>query len=571
MSRIYVLFLSLLVSALPVWAGPGHDHGHETAPDSVADFAPRLESAGSEVELVATAEGRKLTIYLDRLETNEPVDEATIEVSGEGLKAQSAARVEEGVYTLEADWVAEPGTKALTFVVATADAADLLNGTLEIPQHSPMETAAGSSLSALLARAEFWLIVGLAALFGFVLAFAFRPARPPSEEGRAADTRSPSQDNVVRHKKLARVVFLALGLSALLSTAAEAGSDHDHGDVARATSIGGDRPHKLPDGDVFVPKSTQRLLRVRTSLAAETETQAAAELVGTIIADPASEGRVQSPMDGKIELADGKAAFVGQTVKAGDLMALLSPTMPVYERGYLEQLAAEVDGKFRIAQQRLRRLQNISEGYVAQREIEDTLTELDALREQKHVLEPKSGQKIELRAPVSGTVSVANVRPGHVVNTGDTLFQIVDPARLWVEAIASSEHDVGVGGAASAIAGSGRPLPLTYVGRSPALRQHARQLFFKVESEAETLAIGEVVKVSVQTGAPVHGILLPEDAVVRGPNGLPYVWEKVSAERFRPRPVTTRPLAGTSLLLTAGLESGTRVVVEGAELINQIR
>ena len=211
MSRIYVLFLSLLVSALPVWAGPGHDHGHETAPDSVADFAPRLESAGSEVELVATAEGRKLTIYLDRLETNEPVDEATIEVSGEELKAQSAARVEEGVYTLEADWVAEPGTKALTFVVATADAADLLNGTLEIPQHSPMETAAGSSLSALLARAEFWLIVGLAALFEFVLAFAFRPARPPSEEGRAADTRSPSHDNVVRHKKLARVVFLALG------------------------------------------------------------------------------------------------------------------------------------------------------------------------------------------------------------------------------------------------------------------------------------------------------------------------------------------------------------------------
>ena len=40
----------------------------------------RIESAGSELELVATAEGRKLTIYLDKLDTNESADGATANI-----------------------------------------------------------------------------------------------------------------------------------------------------------------------------------------------------------------------------------------------------------------------------------------------------------------------------------------------------------------------------------------------------------------------------------------------------------------------------------------------------------
>ena len=49
------------------------------------------------------------------------------------------------------------------------------------------------------------------------------------------------------------------------------------------------------------------------------------------------------------------------------------------------------------------------------------------------VLEPKDAQLIELKAPVSGVISVANVRAGQVVTTRDTLFEIVDPGRLWIE------------------------------------------------------------------------------------------------------------------------------------------
>jgi multidrug efflux pump subunit AcrA (membrane-fusion protein) len=365
---------------------------------------------------------------------------------------------------------------------------------------------------------------------------------------------------------------LILVFCLLLSSAAVAGGDHDHThDVPDSRRLGGNVPRTFPDGDVFLPKPSQRLLRVRTTPAAQSETRPGTELVGTVIADPSTEGRVQAPMDGSIALANDKVSFVGETVKAGDLLALLAPTMPVYERGYLEQLAADVEGKLRIAEQRLHRLRNISDGYVAQREIDDTLTELEALREQKRVLAPKSEQKLELRAPVDGVISVSNVRPGQVVNTRDTLFEIVDPEKLWIEAVGLPGQDHVAIVAAHAVLGDGRKVPLTYLGRSPALRNHARPIFFTIDAEPEAFAIGAAVKIVVQSGEALTGYAIPEAAVMRGPAGLPQIWEKVGAERFKPVPVRVVPLDGANVLVTAGLEAGSRVVVEGAEFINQVR
>jgi RND family efflux transporter MFP subunit len=578
MGRIFIFLLSLLASSVPALAGAGHDHSHEAA-DAPITSVPRLESAGSELELVATAGSRELTIYLDRRDTNEPVDHATVEVSGDGIEAQLAARVDEGVYTIEADWIDEPGTKALTFVVTTEEASDLLNGTLDIPPAPGPARAGSDTWSARLGHTELWIIVGFSVLLGFVSAFAFRPMRLSPEGEHAPAVPAPPQLDVVKSKKLARIALIALGIGALLSTSAVSGPGHDHGDGGHdhgdgahgGAQIAGDVPRKLPEGEVFLPKVSQRLLRIRTSVAKTTTTNPAREFVGTVMADPTSEGRVQAPMDGKIELAGGRVSFIGETVKAGDLLALLSPTMPVYERGYLEQLTADVNGKLRLAEQRLHRLQNITKGYVAQKEIEDTLMELESLQQQKLHLDPKSGQKLELRAPVGGVISAANARAGEVVNTSDTLFHIVDPNRLWIEVVGPPSQELGGLDAATAVTNAGQRVPLRYVGHAPALRQQARPIYFRIESLQESLAIGEVVKVAAQSGASLEGFVVPEGAVVRGPSGLSQIWEKVSAERFRPISVRTLPLDGSNLLVTAGLESGKRVVTQGAELLNQVR
>jgi membrane fusion protein, heavy metal efflux system len=59
--------------------------------------------------------------------------------------------------------------------------------------------------------------------------------------------------------------------------------------------------------------------------------------------------------------------------------------------------------------------------------------------------------------------------------------------------------------------------------------------------------------------------------VLRGPNGQAIVYEHTNAERFVPREVRVEPLDGSHVLVVSGLESGRRIVTQGAELLNQIR
>lgn len=577
MTRLAALLFSVLILAGSAFAGPGHDHGDggqgAEAPSAAA--IPRLVSEGSDVELVAVAKDHTLTIYLDRIATNEPVDGATIELNGEGIPSAKAKALGDGVYEIEADWLHEPGAKALTFTVMAEGIADLLAGRLVVAEAAVEPPAQPFSWSSVLQRPEFWMFAVAIGLGGFFLAFAFRPLRlPPDDTPRVAATPEPATPEapLARHlRQAAEIVLVALVLSASVPSRGWAHEGHDHGGDGAPVQAAGNTPGKLPTGEVFLPKPTQRLLKVRTAPAATDKAQPGSELVGTVIVDPAYEGRVQAPMEGQIELAGGGISFVGEKVAAGDVLALLAPAMPVFDRGSLQQLTAEVEGKLRIAEQKLARLTRISGDYIPQREIDDTKTEIESLREQKRVLEPKAAERLELKAPVSGIISVANVRAGQVVGARDTLFEIVDPKRLWIEAIGMMGADDGAVSSATAIDGQGHTIPLAYIGRAPTLRQQSLPMLFRVEDPHASLAIGATVRVLVQKGTPVEGIIVQDGAVVRSTNGLPQVWIKMAPETFEPRAVRTSPLDGGSVLVTDGLAKGDRVVVQGAELINQIR
>ena len=77
--------------------------------------------------------------------------------------------------------------------------------------------------------------------------------------------------------------------------------------------------------------------------------------------------------------------------------------------------------------------------------------------------------------------------------------------------------------------------------------------------------IGSSVLVTLRTARAVQGVVLPADAVVRSAEGPPVVFEHATAERFIPRQVRVQPLDGTRVVVTAGLEPGKRVVVQGEE------
>jgi len=560
MTRFLTTSLSLLLAASAALAHGGDDHAHEEEPTVAAQHQPQVELSAGGLELVGTVSDRKLTIYLDRQATNEPVAGATIELKADGIAAGKAAVTEPGIYTIPAPWADEPGHKPLQFVVTLNGEKTVLEGEMDVAAE-PAQVAAGSvPLGALVTSPFVWLLGAFAAVAGFVLAFAFRPMRVPD----VAPPRSGTTSALA-------IAFVAAAILASQSGPVRAHGGDDHADEAPAAAQGASSaPRRLPDGEVFLPKPSQRLLHVRTIIAEPKKALPSRELIGTVVPDPSSFGQVQAPMDGRIELAERGISFIGQRVKAGEVLAYLSPSIPIADLGTMQQLRADVAGKLRISEQKLARLTRIS-SVVAQREIDDTRAELEALREQQRVLAEKDVEMIPLKAPVAGVISVANVRAGQVVTTRDTLFEIVDPHRLWIEAITGAEH------AAPEIAGAyandtdGHSIKLSYIGRAPALRQQTQPLQFKVDEQHDGLVIGSAVKVLVQQGEPVEGIVVPDAAVVRGPDGLPRVWVKESPQRFRPEPVRIAPLDGDNVVVLGGVEAGSRVVVDGAELLNQVR
>ncbi len=342
-----------------------------------------------------------------------------------------------------------------------------------------------------------------------------------------------------KHSFTAAALALALTAS-LIATPARAGDGHDHGDAPPAAS--GNGPKRQPDGSVFLPKPAQRQIGVRTLPAVADELPRSLELTGKVVMDPNAGGKVQALAAGRVTAAPGGFPLPGQRVKKGEVLAYVTP-----EAGGRDSRS--------LAESRLRRL----------RELEDTVP-------RKTIEEAEAAVANEqLRAPVDGVIASTNVIAGQVVEARETLFEIVDPRRLLVEAV--SFDPVGAGDIASAVLAVGeRRVPLQLLGVARVLRDQALPLTFRAEGEAlAALAVGQPVKVFMATRQTLPGVGLPAAALMKNPANQTVVWVKTAPERFEPRTVTVEPLDGASVAVTNGLAADERVVVRGATLINQIR
>jgi len=168
----------------------------------------------------------------------------------------------------------------------------------------------------------------------------------------------------------------------------------------------------------------------------------------------------------------------------------------------------------------------------------------------------------------SGVLSQANALNGQQVEAGALLFEVVDPQKLRVEALA---HDPAMAQQLGRASLPGSATPWQLVGSATAFRDGALPLLFAPQGRQDVpLALGQSVKLRVVYGAPVSGVALPAASVQRNSANQPVVWLHDSAELFRPWPVQIAPLNGQDVLVR-DLPAGRRVVSAGAALLNQIR
>ena len=194
-----------------------------------------------------------------------------------------------------------------------------------------------------------------------------------------------------------------------------------------------------------------------------------------------------------------------------------------------------------------------------------------ALTQQKKAVLATLNQKIEVKAPIAGLITSANVTSGQVVAERDSLFEIVDGSAARVQAWSFDSIPPDDIAEAAAVTEDGRTFALAFVGRGRVLQQQAVPLLFEVSAAERRIEIGAPVRVLLSGKRTVEGITLPAVAVVRGPDNLPTVWEHTTPETFIPHVVRTLPLDGERVLVTSHLASGIRVVIDGAAYVNQVR
>nr|WP_297379808.1 HlyD family efflux transporter periplasmic adaptor subunit [uncultured Roseateles sp.] len=371
------------------------------------------------------------------------------------------------------------------------------------------------------------------------------------------------------HIALIVTAAFALGLGATPAAAAPGahGPNGEHLDQTATPSVGG--LARLPDGSVNVPKLAQRRMGLRTLIAPESEAAATLELPGRVIADPNASGQVQSTYGGRIEAGPKGLPVPGQAVRQGDVLAWVRYQADPYALAAQQAQRSELRAARELAEQRVRRLESL-EGTVPRKEIDAARVEARSLAEREHSIGAGLDAREPLRAPVSGVVARVDLRVGQVVESRELLIEVVDPARLLVEAT-TPDASLGARLGGATLAGIDGPR-LQLIGAARALRDGVLPLTFRLSgADRAALAVGQPVTVIAATTERRKGIVLPAQAVVRNPANEPVVWIKSGAERYVPQPVQVRPLDAHTVVVTSGLGADNRVVVQGASLIAQIR
>ncbi len=547
-----VLLAAFMWASSPVAAHEGHDHGAPPPPVSTT-IAPRADASSNDFELVAIARAGKLRIYIDTFRGNDPVDGAEIEVDGPGGTVKATAEGE-GVYAIPAPWLERTGDHDLAFTVNANGTIDVLTATLTIPPMPAAAPAAGpwaSVIGSAVAQdirtrleqrdTSLWLVAGGAFLAGLAAARMLRRRAPQ-----------------------AAAVALAVALPLVLIGPVGASGPQ----IPAAAAAERDVAQRFADGAIFVPKTTQRILAIRTIFTEQRSYPGSVELPARVIPDPTTSGLVQASVAGRLAPPPGGFPRLGARVQAGDVLAFVQPAIPAADVTSQQQQARELDQQISLVERRLERFRQI-QGVIARAQLEDAELELSGLRLRRANLDRAPREPERLVAPVSGVIAAVQAVAGQIAEPNAVIYQIVAPERFWVEALSFEAQ--ALEGSASGRLADGRTVPLAYRGSGLADRNQAIPVQFSVEGEARGLRPGQLLTVLAATQDERSGLAVPRTSVLRGANGQSIVYEHTNAERFVPREVRLQPLDGQRVLIVSGIEPGRRIVTQGAELLNQIR
>ncbi len=178
-----------------------------------------------------------------------------------------------------------------------------------------------------------------------------------------------------------------------------------------------------------------------------------------------------------------------------------------------------------------------------------------------------------IRSPIAGTVVEKLIADGQLLAAGSTpCFTVADLHSMWVmtNVYANDLKDVSVGEVANVFTdASTTPIPgrVDYVASLVDPGTKAVTVRVVASNPNAALRKDMFVRVQIKGQREHRGLLVPESAVLRDEQNLPFVFVAAPNNTFARRSITTGAHIAGKYEVTAGLAAGEQVVTEGSLFI----
>ena len=263
-------------------------------------------------------------------------------------------------------------------------------------------------------------------------------------------------------------------------------------------------------------------------------------------------------------------AFDGAEVNIGSpVVELYSPEFISAQQEYLlssktaqvlesTRTMSDLLGDARITQQAAaNRMRNLGAGDADIRSIETT---------------GRTQANLIMRAPLKGVVVKRNVEPGSAVSSGDVIATLADPKQLWFLGNVFEQDFRFVKPGQKMVlqveAYPGKEFVAYANYLAPTVDPQTRSLLIRadIENNDDLLRPDMYASAKLTTGM-ADAIVVPQTAVVRI-REMRYIIIKVGDDAYRRLPVKGYDLNSKTFAITEGVEPGSRILAEGAVLLN---
>lgn len=537
----FMISLLLLTGCFATFAHEGEDHGAKKAQaPAVAYFSSEALSDKYEVlvkygELEAGKEST-LRLFLAHAVTNRAIDSATItlKVVNKPNIQLRVSRVDSGVYQVKGVFPSN-GVYDLQVNINSPLGPDFLQlENVEIGKQLSSEIT--EIHTHWYSNPVLWAVVGL--LLGLLIMFLLMRRR---------------------NKKVivtTMLFVLIIPTAAINPTAGHGGEDH---------STGGSKSGGL--SNVFiVEKESQFLFDILTERVGTGNFYQANEMIGTVTAAPQGRAVIQSPQTGKIV---SLRVTPGQHVSQGQALAVIEQQV---DAGTQIDIIAErnrLNAEVKAAKVQYDRLLSIAD-IAAKKDVTEAKARYETAVQNLNLFNANVGRNmgntkmVSLAAPISGVVGTFNYAIGAVVNSGETLFEITNLNRVFVETqvfgptpneakfstyyVALSNYDTVK-----------YELRLVSTAQEVNTESQSQKVLFEVINPNAKFKIGENIRVLKFGSKRITEVVIPTSAIV-DVNGKPAVFIKDKAEQFSLSFIQKGQSNPFYTSVVSGVETGERIV-----------